>query len=365
MSSSAGYTQIPDVESGVVATSVSTEEAITQRAMQRYPEANAMEATFLGKIDDAMENCKPQIVLPKVKAEDLGDASAASSLESFAKSLVLPTKALIVSLLSGLLVIVLHSPFAAAIFPYYACLLTFLSSVPATKARLLDQATPAIKKVDDTKNSIETIVGQVATKALDVLSDAEAAMYKAIAPIKDKADMATKLETMLRMIDPTIDIPDTTDIEKGFDGFEFMIKGGFDKVNEGVDISRSLPKVFQSLSAFQNYFIYPFLAVCLLLQFVSVYHSSSSAASTTRMLAEAASTIVMGRAGFLDPILLCHHDATGPGLCPVSCRGCGTGDQYLFDASGVHCERYVGPGGGRGIPNHFSSRTPGGSRTKC
>jgi hypothetical protein len=280
MPSAGGYTPIPDVETGEILKEVDVddESIMLERAMKRYPDANEVEAAFFGKLDEAIENARPEIVLPKVQASDIGPPK--SIMQFVGESLVLPTYALGAALVSAAVVVVTGSPVAKALFPYYACILMFPSSIPATRTRFMGQVTPAFTILDDTKALVEEKVSGVSTKALEILDQTEKAMYTAIAPIKSKADMATKAETMLRLVKPDIDIPDTSDIEKSFNRFEAIIRGAFGKkVTPAMDISRTIPKVFQSLDFFEYFAFYPFLAVFLLLQLFSVFTATSTSSS--------------------------------------------------------------------------------------
>jgi hypothetical protein len=110
-------------------------------------------------------------------------------------------------IVTGLIVMAVESPIAKAIYPYFACVMTFLSSVPDIRKRFLATVEPVFETLAGNKEKVEKRVEGVSTKGLKYLSITESAMNAAIAPIKDKIAFATKAETALKQIDPDIDIP--------------------------------------------------------------------------------------------------------------------------------------------------------------
>ena len=212
------YESIPDVEEGHAgnARGLPSATVLIKTAQERYPEAGSeVEAEFLGRLDDAIENAKPRISIPRLLLESAsGDAAATSSVGvqdfvAFVKSLKLPTIAFAITLLSGLLLVIMHtnSDIGRAMYPYYACTLTFAASVPDIRKRFMDSTTPAFEKLKNVKEDIERKVDSVADKGLNYLTITEKAMNSALAPIKDKLALVTKFEAMLKKVNPDIDIP--------------------------------------------------------------------------------------------------------------------------------------------------------------
>lgn len=82
---------------------------------------------------------------------------------------------------------------------------------------------------------------------------------------------------------PTLKI-DTSDIGKGFDGYEQQIKTAFAGLQDAVDTSHSLPRPLQSVSKFQVYIVVPFLVAMLVLQLLTVYHSNPGNQETGELI---------------------------------------------------------------------------------
>jgi hypothetical protein len=209
---SSTYEAIPDVEqpddNDDDDDGIPTSDLIIRKAQERYPEAGtAIEAEFLGRLDDAIDNAEPKIVIPRVSVKDLQPKSEINDTMDFIKSLQLPTAALAVTITTALIIIVSNSPVAQAVFPYYACIVTYMSSIPEIRKRFLTAIQPIFDHMAVMKKKVERRVEGVSSKGLHYLSITETAMNQAIAPIKDKVAFATKAEDMLRLIDPTIDIP--------------------------------------------------------------------------------------------------------------------------------------------------------------
>jgi hypothetical protein len=210
----ASYEPVPDVEQPADTADddddgITSTDMIIAKAQGRYPEAGtALEAEFLGRLDDAIDHAEPKISVPRLALKDLQPTSEMDHMELI-KALKLPTAALAVTITTALILTVTQSPTADAVYPFYACLLTFLSSVPDIRKRFMAAVAPVFDNLSTMKKRIEGRVDGVATKGLRYLSITETAMNQAIAPIKDKLAFATKAEVMLREIDPTIDIPGT------------------------------------------------------------------------------------------------------------------------------------------------------------
>ncbi len=126
---------------------------------------------------------------------------------AFAKSLKLPTIAFATKAVSGLVVIVANSAVLRAMYPYYACILTFAASVPDIRKRFMESIAPVFDKFQTVKDGTERKVEGIADKGLNYLAITEKAMNNALAPIKDKLSLATQFETLLKQFNPDIDIP--------------------------------------------------------------------------------------------------------------------------------------------------------------
>jgi hypothetical protein len=201
------YQAVPDVEQG--GEGLPPSDALIKAAQERYPEAGTtVEAEFLGRLDDAIDNAKPSITVPRISVEQLGSGDAeGGDYMALAKALKMITIALAVTLVSTLIVVATNNPLSRAIFPYYACILIFAASVPDIRQRFLNSIAPVFNEFNTVKEVVERKVDGVSDKGLKYLGITNTAMNNALAPIKEKLSAATKLESMLKKIDPTIDIP--------------------------------------------------------------------------------------------------------------------------------------------------------------
>lgn len=92
-----------------------------------------------------------------------------------------------------------------------------------------------------------------------------------MAPIKETLDYATEVEEMLQKVDPTIDIPDTTDIEEAFNGIGDNLTTVCQFSKKAVRVTEKIPRPFQDNSKFQQYVVKPLLVVFLIMQLVGVW----------------------------------------------------------------------------------------------
>jgi hypothetical protein len=203
----AKYEVVPDVEQPDDI-ELPASDILIAKAKERYPEAGTkLEAEFLGRLDDAIDNCKPKIEIPRISPDQLQPSTEIKNQHALLKALQLPTVALVTMIVVALLLMVTNSPLAKAIYPYLACVTTFLSSVPDIRKRFLAAVQPVFEKFELLKGKTERRVEGISTKGFKYLDVTEKAMNQAIAPIKDKVAFATKLETALKQFYPDIDIP--------------------------------------------------------------------------------------------------------------------------------------------------------------
>lgn len=257
------YEAIPDVEFGVVGA-----DSGTPNLEEKYPDANDQERAFLGKLDEAMEKAKPVIALPTFKSTDIGPPAA---LMEFLQTLVIPTIAFGISLGSAVAAAAMASPLAIALFPYYSCLLTFIASIIPMKQAFNKRVDTIFNNVTSKEKEVFDKVDGVSSIALGYVDSAENAMDSAFKPIRSKLDKATKLEKTLQKVDPDIDIPDPSDIEKSFNGFTGQIRGAMEIVTASVDITKSIPKPIASKENLFKYVFLPTASVFLILQLVAIY----------------------------------------------------------------------------------------------
>jgi len=272
-----GYGSIPDIEEGI--TSDSPQPTALTPA-QKYPEANDQELAFLIILDEAMANSKPKIDLPTIKATDLGEPP---SVREFVDSLLAPSAAFAISAATALWIMGETNPttqaVAAALFPYYSCILVFAATVIPTKYRFNAWSGSILSKIDVIKQSTTDKVEAVSSIALRYVTKAETTKDDVLRPIEAKLEYATKIEVQLQRIDPTIDIPDISDIDEAFDGFADVIENAADKTSKAVDVSRKVPKAMESQKNLELYVFYPVMCILLLTQLLLVWITSQAVAS--------------------------------------------------------------------------------------
>jgi hypothetical protein len=268
----AGYSFIPEVgdeEEGLTSSSASSTDSSLTHA-EEYPEANEQERAFLYALDHAIDKCsQPKITLPTFKAKDLGPPD---SPQAFLDSLRYPTLALLASLSTGAAIVITSNPVYIELFPYVSCILAFAATIPPLRKRFRAQTQIILSRIKSQKLTIETNVMLLCNNAISQIDTAESYMDAALEPIRSKLDQITELEQTLRIVHPTIDIPDVSDIEEAFDGCTDQIRNVIGVVLEAVDYStsRAVPSKFQSQEAMDLSIFYPLLGVLLGIQLFGI-----------------------------------------------------------------------------------------------
>jgi hypothetical protein len=198
------YEPIPDAEQPDEF-ELPSSDILIAKAQAKYPEAGTkVEAEFLGRLDDAIDNAQPKIEIPRISPDQLRPSSEIKDSKALLKALKLPTIALISLTTVALLLMVTDSPLAKMVYPYVTCVVMFMSSVPDIRKRFLGAVKPVLKTIETMKPMIESKVEGISAKGLKYLTVTESSMKKAIAPIKEKLVFATKLESALRQIPQSI-----------------------------------------------------------------------------------------------------------------------------------------------------------------
>lgn len=200
------YEEVSDVEEGL---DWKSEETVVALARQRYPQANSdVEALFLGRLDDAIENFTPEIRIPRLGIDKFASEDGArTSFAEVLNSLKLPTSALVITVSSAVISILSNNPLVKIAFPYFSCILTFLSAVPSIRERFFAKASSLFAQFDSMKSRVEEAIDRVASKSFKLLHTTESAMNKVLAPINAKLTAITQIESMLKQVKPDIDIP--------------------------------------------------------------------------------------------------------------------------------------------------------------
>jgi hypothetical protein len=200
------YEEVKDVEKALQWTPDDTVMAV---ARQRYPIVDSdIEALFLGRLDDTIDHFRLEIKLPRVHISKLAQGSdTRTSLADVVNSLKLPTYALIVTVSAAVLSILSHHPLGKILLPYLSCVLTFLSSIPSIRKRLLAKSSWLLAQFDSMQNQVENAIDELASQGFQILETTESTMNQALAPINVKLAAITRVESMLKTIKPDIDIP--------------------------------------------------------------------------------------------------------------------------------------------------------------
>jgi hypothetical protein len=194
--SPAKYESVPDAEQpdDIV---LPSSDVLIAKAQERYPEAaNKIEAEFLGRLDDAIDNAQPKIEIPRISPDQLQPSTEIDDKAALFNAVKLPTMALAAMIAAAVVLMVVNNPLAKAIYPYFACVTTFMASVPDIRKRFLAAVVPVFDKFDSMKGTVEGRVEGVSAKGLKYLNVTEKSMNQAIAPIKDKLAFATKMEAV-------------------------------------------------------------------------------------------------------------------------------------------------------------------------
>lgn len=250
------------------------EEEEEQKSLaKKYPEANPLELKFLGALDKAIAKySEPKITLPRIPDDQLS-YSGSDSFPEFLASLKLPTAALIADVGGSLAVLATNNDIYRTFFPYVSCILIFTSTILPLRDRFLQRVEAFVSRVEGQKKAVESKVSSLFTGAIRKLNNAEDTMDAALSPIQEKLDKVTKLETLLRTVDPTIDIPDISDIKEAFDGAEDKIESAHKTVLDVADgsITKMIPPMFRSREMLESRLLNPFLACVLFIQLVCVW----------------------------------------------------------------------------------------------
>ena len=198
------YEEVVDVEKGLP-----SDDAVVALARQRYPVVHSdIEALFLGRLDDAIDNSTFEIKIPRLQMDQWANGGGTrTSPAEVVNSLKLPTYILFVTVFSAFLAFLSNNPLLNAASPYVSCILTFFSTVPSIRKRLLAKSSLLFTQVDSIKSQAEDAIDGVASRSLQLLHTTESAMNQALVPINAKLAAVTRMESMLKKVKADIDIP--------------------------------------------------------------------------------------------------------------------------------------------------------------
>lgn len=96
----------------------------------------------------------------------------------------------------------------------------------------------------------------------------------AVEPIRPKLNMATKVESIFKKINDTIEIPDASDIERKLHGCADEVQEKRKAVKKLINFRKFIPVFFQSKENFFKYADkYPVLAIFLAIKLTGVHPS--------------------------------------------------------------------------------------------
>jgi hypothetical protein len=200
------YEEVEDVEKALQWT---PDDTVMDVARRRYPVVDSdIEALFLGRLDDTIDHFRLEIRLPRVHVGKLAQSSdTRTRWADVVNSIKLPTCALVVTVSTAILSILSHHPLGKVLLPYFSCIVTFLSSIPSIRKRLLTKSSWLLAQFDSVQTQVETAMDEIASRGFQILHTTESTMNQALAPINVKLAAITRVESMLKTIKPDIDIP--------------------------------------------------------------------------------------------------------------------------------------------------------------
>ena len=269
------YSKVPDAEAPAPAAS----DAST------YPDANATELKLLTFLDGAMKNAKPSIPLPQISTKDVGPPPTMAELFAQLKA---PAIAFGVSLTSALIVIFLANPVVEALYPYYACIVTFIGSLPTMKARAAQLSGVVFSRMTSVENEVNTAVTDLSNMIQGVISSGKANVDDVLNEYKPKITLASKMESTLKKMDPELEIPDVSSIEGVLDSAADSVTNAFKELEAVLDIEKMIPAPLQSEANFEKLAFYPVMGVLLAMQLFSTYKSTQTTDASTDDAAAAA-----------------------------------------------------------------------------
>lgn len=277
MASKGEYEPVPDVEKG--------EGTAELSAKEKYPDFDEDQANLLSRMDAAM-NMKIDLNLPKVSASDLKTEG-----QSFLAGMVFPTTTAVVTFAAALFVGTEAksagagdwATILAILFPYINAIALFCASVPPIKQRFLDAVKPVYAQLGKVDEKVEDAVGKITPMVDTTVDGIQAQVGNVLEPVKPTLDKASSRLDMLKKLDPDIDIPDTSDIDREFDEAQGVVGAKVDEAKKHLDLDQYVPKVISTSDIFFWKVIFPVLLVALSLQllaaFVTAYINSTTGAS--------------------------------------------------------------------------------------
>jgi hypothetical protein len=263
--SKAGYEAIPDVEKGDL-----NKPPLSPREV--YPEASPQEAELLGVLDSCIDGPRPELSFTKVSPEDVTTSSP-----SLCCALVLPLLVTIGLCVGATFIAkgatdgIVHPSLTDEWFPYVAAAILWLAASISISNRLVGQASYAIGSVAIATTTVDDSIDSGVKSVTDSIAEVQSKLDGVVGTMKKKLAKATKNKKSLKKVDPSIAIPDPSDVEKELDGARDEIQVGAAKVKEACNADKLIPGYLKSTTSYWWSVVSPVLLLCLVLQVAWTY----------------------------------------------------------------------------------------------
>ena len=252
--SNGGYEKVPDVEPEPPA------------AESSYADLADDQAALLKNIDNAMGMSKLDFTMPAVDPEEL-----VSQGESMLQSMFLPTLTAAAMVVGGLALnyqaqYSVWAETAVQYFPYVSALLIFYSSFTPLSNRLKDAVKPVFDKSDKIPEDVSDKVGKITVQVDTTIDALQTEVGDVLKPIKPIIDNASSKAGPLKQMDPTLDIPDSSEIDEEFNELQGKIGGKVKEAQEALDLEPYIPGSLKSSANFYWQVMFPILILALVLQ---------------------------------------------------------------------------------------------------
>mmetsp|Transcript_12546 Transcript_12546/g.24065 ORF Transcript_12546/g.24065 Transcript_12546/m.24065 type:complete len:524 (+) Transcript_12546:114-1685(+) len=269
--SNEGYEKVPDVENGTAPVAESS-----------YDDLDDDQAAVLKKLDNAMTMSHFDFSMPAVDPAEL-----VSQGNSFLQSMFLPTLTAVATVLAGLALnyqaqYSLWAETAVRYFPYANALIIFYSSVTPLSNRFKDAMKPVFDKSAKVQEDVCDRVGMITVQVDTSIDAIQADVKEVLKPIKPIIDNASSKAGPLKQMDPTLDIPDASEIDEEFDELQGKVGAKVKDAQKALDLEQCIPGRLKSLDHFYWQVIFPILILALVLQLALAWCTTSGTMPTAK-----------------------------------------------------------------------------------
>lgn len=268
-----GYESVPDAEAPAAAS---------------YDDLGADQAALLQDLDTAMALANLDFSLTAVNADEVSSSGGPSLFSS-----MLPPILMAVGAAGGAWLLHSEAPAVeAAVLPYLPYLIAFLffaATATPLVARLEAAVTPLFVQSEQLQDKVSSQVGGIATAVDTTVDSLQAQASRCLKPLAPTLEKASRQAAPLKKIDPTLDIPDTKDIDDDFDGMQGQVTDKVRAAQDHLDVGAYIPSPLKSTKHFYWQVIVPVLVIALVLQggvawAVDTASSTEPVAAPTRYL---------------------------------------------------------------------------------